>query len=64
MNITLEIKDEVMCAIKKIADLDNRSVDEAIGEAIRIYLQGTFDELVGDFFELNPENPQCPILEK
>jgi hypothetical protein len=63
MEITLNIKGNICDAIRKVASLNNRSVEDTLADAIRMYLEGTFDELMADFFTFDPHDETCPILE-
>jgi len=60
----LKIRDEIYRVVKKIADLQDLSVEEAIGEGIRIYLQGMLDEPLTDLFDIDTSNYNYPILEQ
>jgi hypothetical protein len=61
MQITLTINNNVHKALEKIADLEDRTVEELIGEGVRTYIQAAFDSELGDYFDLKTDDP---ILEK
>lgn len=61
MTVTLQIRDEINQILEKIADLEDRTVEELIGEGVRIYIQAAFDSELGDYFDLKTDDP---ILEE
>lgn len=63
MEVTVKIRDEVFGVVEKVAELEEKSVPELIGEGIRVYLQGALDNNLGDYFAINTDDCTYPILE-
>lgn len=64
MDVQLKIRDEIYRVVEKIANLQDLSVEEAIGEGIRTYLQGMLDEPLTDLFDIDTTDYTYPILEQ
>jgi len=64
MDVKLKIRDEIYRVVEKIANLQDLSVEEAIGEGIRTYLQGMLDEPLTDLFDIDTTDYTYPILEQ
>jgi len=63
MDVKLKVRDEIYRVVEKIANLQDMSVEEAIGEGIRMYLQGMLDEPLTDLFDIDTTDYTYPILE-
>jgi len=64
MEVTLKIREEVYEVIQKVAELENRSVPETIGEGIRVYLQGSLENELSNYFDIDTTDFSYPILEE